>query len=633
MRLHATIARHEWPHRLLVFALLILLYLFTAPRTVVLEDDGLFILSSWFLGIEHPPGYPLFVLLGKLATLFPFGTVAWRVHALSGLFAAIACVLIYDISRRLTPGRAPAYLAALGLGVSATFWSQALIADVYTLHALLFFALFSLAIAGTQIPATDEQTLIYLYLSALLAGCGVANHWPLLAVSGPALAVLWLPRYRLILQRLPSLMAAFAVGLLPYAWMVWRSHQQPEISFQGPIDSWTEFVRFFLRANYAGVDEALGSDGTDRLLYLAYLVRQAMLQMLPVGALLALVGAFKQWTLWGVRTAAAMTLAFLGPTLFLVLLLGFDYQALQREVFRVYPIVAWGILALWAGLGLRVVVDRLPSSRRQLAAGTVASALIVGTLAVHWTANSRFDDTLAHRYGAALLSSLAPDAILLARGDLSVPAPAYLHLVEGLRPDITLLNSDALLLEPKLFDPANTPPQRVPAILDAYINASLRPVYRLANKDDRSGTLSWLTFRVDTQSRPGDGAVRFTLSDPERNFLIWLADIDRFNDGWSEYVRRLLLTRFVSFHSRADMIGESEAQRSSSAADRGFRTCSTRSGIDPRGNPCPKRSRHARARDRRPLEAFRRTGGRPLAEQANHGSVLQCCGPHGLPPS
>ena len=55
---------------------------------MVLEDDGIFILSGWFLGIEHPPGYPLFVLLAKVSTLLPFGSVAWRVHALNGLIAA-----------------------------------------------------------------------------------------------------------------------------------------------------------------------------------------------------------------------------------------------------------------------------------------------------------------------------------------------------------------------------------------------------------------------------------------------------------------------------------------------------------------------------------------------------------------
>ena len=39
-----------------------------APRSVALEDDALFVLSSYFLGVEHPPGYPLFTLIGHLFT-------------------------------------------------------------------------------------------------------------------------------------------------------------------------------------------------------------------------------------------------------------------------------------------------------------------------------------------------------------------------------------------------------------------------------------------------------------------------------------------------------------------------------------------------------------------------------------
>ena len=49
-------------HAALVAGALFALYAFTAPHTVGLEDDGLFILSSYFLGIAHPPGYPLFTL-------------------------------------------------------------------------------------------------------------------------------------------------------------------------------------------------------------------------------------------------------------------------------------------------------------------------------------------------------------------------------------------------------------------------------------------------------------------------------------------------------------------------------------------------------------------------------------------
>jgi asparagine N-glycosylation enzyme membrane subunit Stt3 len=93
-----------------------------------MEDDGLFILSSYFLGIEHPPGYPLFTLIGHLFTYLPFGSVAYRVHLASALFGALAGGAAWLCARSLIPGRLPAYFAAFALGVSPVFWSQAVLA-------------------------------------------------------------------------------------------------------------------------------------------------------------------------------------------------------------------------------------------------------------------------------------------------------------------------------------------------------------------------------------------------------------------------------------------------------------------------------------------------------------------------
>ncbi|MGB5832946.1 MAG: DUF2723 domain-containing protein [Thiohalocapsa sp.] len=552
-------AQSESPHLFAVFFPLLLLYWFTAPRTVVLEDDGLFILSSWFLGIEHPPGYPLFVLLGKLATLVPVGSAAWRVHALNGLFAASTCVLVYLISRRLTPGRMPAYLAAFGLGLSETFWSQALIADVYPLHGLLFFALLYLAILQHQgqppnFRATDRRML----LTALLLGLGFSNHWPLLVLSGLALLLLWLPDYRQILRHLPRLVAVFALGLLPYAWMVWRSQQQPEISFQGPIDSWAEFVGYVLRSGYVGVDDTASSGADDRLLYLSYLVRQAGAQLLLPGGALALIGALAQWRHWGVLTSAALSAAFLGSTLLLTLLLGFDYQPLQREAFRVYPLVAWGVFALWAGLGTKLALDLLAEhlpSRWRKPAGAALVALLIGlTLAVHWERNDRHDDRLAHTYATTLLAGLEPNARLLIKGDITVPSTAYLHRIEGLRPDVSLVTEDGRVLERRLFDPVRTRGRK--RFLDAYIASSDQPLYRLHNRDARAGTRSWLLFRVDLDSVSGTHDVRFEMTTQERQFLIWLAQIERFQDGWNEMLRRALLVGFTDFQTRAALHGQ-----------------------------------------------------------------------------
>src|SRR5436309_8275619 len=84
--------KDEWLHLLVVFVALFSLYAYSAPRTVTLEDDGLFTMSSYFLGVDHPPGYPLMTVLGKLFTLLPVGSVAFRVHLMSAFFGALTCV-------------------------------------------------------------------------------------------------------------------------------------------------------------------------------------------------------------------------------------------------------------------------------------------------------------------------------------------------------------------------------------------------------------------------------------------------------------------------------------------------------------------------------------------------------------
>src|SRR5438874_12406384 len=104
--------RADWLQAGIVAAALFVLYAASAPRSVALEDDGLFILSSYFFGIEHPPCYPLFTLIGYLFTYLPFRSVAYRVHLASAMFGALTFGAAWLCARALVAGRWPAYLAA-----------------------------------------------------------------------------------------------------------------------------------------------------------------------------------------------------------------------------------------------------------------------------------------------------------------------------------------------------------------------------------------------------------------------------------------------------------------------------------------------------------------------------------------
>ena len=55
-----------------------------ACHTIYVGDSGDLVTAVYVLGIPHPTGYPLYVLLGKLwSVLIPVGTVAWRMSLFS----------------------------------------------------------------------------------------------------------------------------------------------------------------------------------------------------------------------------------------------------------------------------------------------------------------------------------------------------------------------------------------------------------------------------------------------------------------------------------------------------------------------------------------------------------------------
>ena len=77
-----------------VFLVALLLYSWTLAPTVTLTDSGELIVVARGLGIAHPPGVPLWIILAHLASLVPFGNVAQRINFSSALFAALACAML-----------------------------------------------------------------------------------------------------------------------------------------------------------------------------------------------------------------------------------------------------------------------------------------------------------------------------------------------------------------------------------------------------------------------------------------------------------------------------------------------------------------------------------------------------------
>src|SRR5213595_3456248 len=78
----------------IVFLVALLLYGWTLAPTVTLTDSGELIVVARGLGIAHPPGVPLWIILAHLASLMPFGNIAVRINFSSALFASLACAML-----------------------------------------------------------------------------------------------------------------------------------------------------------------------------------------------------------------------------------------------------------------------------------------------------------------------------------------------------------------------------------------------------------------------------------------------------------------------------------------------------------------------------------------------------------
>lgn len=178
-----------------IFVCLAGLYIITMPEHTTLEDSGVLITVAQFGGIAHPPGYPLYTMLGKLFTLLPAGSIAVRVQLLSALAGAGACVCVYFCCLTLSRQRTPAVFAALFYGVSGLLWRQSIIAEVYTLHALFLFLLLYLALRLQQAFTRRD-----LYLFTLIFALALIHHWPLLLLS----SILFVPLFLAITMQQPA---------------------------------------------------------------------------------------------------------------------------------------------------------------------------------------------------------------------------------------------------------------------------------------------------------------------------------------------------------------------------------------------------------------------------------------------
>jgi tetratricopeptide (TPR) repeat protein len=405
----------------------ILAYGLTICRTVYFGDSGELSAAAAVLGVAHPPGYPLYLLLGRLLVALVPGEPALAVNLLSALAAAATAGVAALLARHLG-ARTPAAIAA-GLLVigSRTVWSQAAVAEVYTLHALLATGVLLALAADEQRPARDLRALLG---AAYLLGLGLAHHLTIIHVSLAALLLLALRRR---LPRSVILPATVLLGtaLTLYRVLVVRSRLDPALDWGNPETLPRLADHVTARTYHFLVGKLYWPDALDRLREIAghLVVALHPLFLLVIGCGIAALRTRLAWL-------AALTL--------LILALIVHAVAYGIPDIAGHLVPAAVLLAVIAGIGLDSLA--LGLERFTGRAGMIVLAAAVLPVLIHAAEADRSTHRSAREYGENLLASLPADATLIAEGDNQVFLLTYLTVAAGERPDVTIIDRSGNLL-------------------------------------------------------------------------------------------------------------------------------------------------------------------------------------------
>jgi hypothetical protein len=231
------------PYReaLIAGAAVLVLYLLTLSPTTALWDASEYIAAAYTFGIPHPPGNPLFVIMGRAFSILPIApNVAMRINVLAAVSSAVAAAVWYLVARRVAErsglGRPMSRIAAgisTLIGATAfTVWHQSVVNEkVYTVSLAGIAVISWLMLRWADQPDGPRADRLLLLVSYLL-GLGYANHMAgMLPLPAVGLLVLFVrPRTLFRWRLLVAAAAMVVVGLTPFATQPIRAAFNPPIN-------------------------------------------------------------------------------------------------------------------------------------------------------------------------------------------------------------------------------------------------------------------------------------------------------------------------------------------------------------------------------------------------------------------
>ncbi|MGQ9618789.1 MAG: glycosyltransferase family 117 protein [Candidatus Aminicenantia bacterium] len=334
----------------IIFTSNFLIFLFNLAPTVSYGDSAEFVIGAYKLSIVHPPGYPLYLLFGKLFTMLPVGDIAYRVNMMSAFFGALTCAVLFIILSELIKSILISFITSFTLTFSITFFHLSTIAEVYTLNSFFVATLLLILILWDK---RENKRLLFIF--SLLFGLSLTNHLTIAIFVPSFLIFFFLNREKISIMNIDILKTILLVilGLTPYLYIPIRSFSSVETIFWPKIKSFKEFISFvtaspfsvwIFKQNFKELVESL-------LKFLSFL----LIQFPGFGTLFGTTGFFKQRKEES-KLFILLTLMFLSLAIF-----GINYRV--GDVHHFY-LPNYLIFTIWIGYGIALLWQRTPSTTK-----------------------------------------------------------------------------------------------------------------------------------------------------------------------------------------------------------------------------------------------------------------------------
>jgi len=412
------------------------------------SDGGDLITSAATGGIAHPTGYPFFLLAARVFQLVPVGSLAFRTNLMSAFAAVFASVLVYVLVTRFLsssedgPDWLAGLVAAYSFGLSPLIWSQAVITEVYALHAL--FVAFLLYLSSDRILLNFAQKNLDRALG-LTFGLAMGNHvttiliLPLLvfptifrkpiSTGAKKLVDKWQLDTRSLLRRL----AWMGTGLLVYLALPLRALSKPPVNWGNPVTlngfGWLVSGKLYQDQFFVLALDSVWA----RIRAVAALIIE---QFGIPGLLLGLIGVvvfYRASHLY--RNTTWIVLAF---SVFAI-----GYAAHDSYV-NLIP--AFLCFAIWIGLGAAELMKMFSKKLQRIGAllGLIFVLYLFLLAGSHWNKVDASQDLRAENFGKEVLAQAPENAIVFTKGDKAIFTMWYFHYALKDRPDLVIVVTDLL---------------------------------------------------------------------------------------------------------------------------------------------------------------------------------------------